>query len=220
MKCFARWAKDDTTGFYFRDQTILQFGDSWDLKANFILLNPSSALPKDENDQTEYLRSKNLPFFIEPQDYEKYVEFSIDRLMVDILELFKSHFDGGTIRFYNLFNLKNQNSGEAIKQFEENKFHPKMFTKNYEIRFCDAPVIVATGKSAYQKNLKTELIRYIRLANQDKLYKLGKIAKNRFSFLKAAPDKTGFIDSYHPSYTFKYGNRTTIGELQINKSLE
>ncbi len=214
MKCFARWEKDDKAGVYFRDQTILQFGDNWDLKYSFILLNPGSALPKDENDQTDYLRSKNLPFFVEPQDDEKYVEFSIDRLMIDILKLFTSQFDGGTIRLYNLFNLKNQNSGEAVKQFEENKLHPKMFAKNSEIRFCDAPVIVASGGNAYQENLKTELVRHIKLAYQDNLYKLGKTAKHQFSFLKATPDETGFIDSYHPSYTFKYGNKTEIGELR------
>jgi len=214
MKCFARWEKDDMANVYFRDQTILQFGDNWDLRASFILLNPGSALPKDENDQTDYLRSKNLPFFVEPQDGEKYVEFSIDRLMLDILKLFASHFDGGTIRLYNLFNLKNQNSGEAMKQFEENKLHHKMFAKDSEIKFCDAPVIVASGGNANQENLKNELIRHIRLAHQDNLYKLNKTTEHQFSFLKAIPDKTGFIDSYHPSYTFKYGNKTEMGELQ------
>lgn len=214
MKCFARWEKDDVAGVFFRDQTILQFGDNWDLRASFILLNPGSALPKNDNNQTNYLYSKNLPFFVEPQDNEIYVEFSIDRLMLDILKLFSSQFDGGTIRLYNLFNLKNQNSGEAVKQFEENKHHPKMFAKNSEIRFCDAPVIVASGSNAYQENLKNELIRHIKLADQNHLYKLSKTADHQFSFLKATPDDTGFIDSYHPSYTFKYGNGTEIGELR------
>ena len=215
MKCFARWKKDDINGVYFRDQTILQFGDNWDLRASFILLNPGSALPKNENDQTDYLRSKNLPFFVEPEDGEKYVEFSIDRLMQDILNLFALHFDGGTIRLYNLFNLKNQNSGEAMRQFEENKLHSKMFAKYSEIKFCDAPVIVASGSNANQENLKSELIKHIRLADQDNLYKLDKTAKHQFAFLKAVPDEIGFVDSYHPSYTFKYGNKTEMGELLI-----
>ncbi|HCR3442812.1 TPA: hypothetical protein ON582_005291 [Citrobacter freundii] len=120
MQCFARWEKDDKAGVFFRDQTILQFGNSWDLLANFILLNPGSALPLNEVSKTDFLRAKKLPFFVEPKAQEKYVEFSIDRLMQDVLKLFSFSYNGGTIRLYNLFNLKNQYSGEAIEQFKEN----------------------------------------------------------------------------------------------------
>jgi hypothetical protein len=66
MRCFARWKKDDDSEVFFRDQTILQFGDEWDLRANFVLLNPGSALPLNDIDQTEFLKSNKLPFFVEP----------------------------------------------------------------------------------------------------------------------------------------------------------
>ena len=75
MRCFARWEEDKTSGICFRDQTILQFGENWDLLANFILLNPGSAIPLNSEDKTQYLRSKALPFFVEPDAGENFFQF-------------------------------------------------------------------------------------------------------------------------------------------------
>jgi len=213
MRCFARWEKDDKAGVFFRDQTILQFGDSWDILASFILLNPGSALPLDDESKTDFLRAKKLPFFVEPKAQEKYVEFSIDPLMRDVLKLFSSHFVGGTIRLYNLFNLKNQYSGEAIVQFKENLKHPKMFSSESEIIFCDAPVIVASGGNAKDTELKNQLIKHIQLTPKENLFALRKKEPKKYQFKRVEVDSEGFVDSYHPSYTFKYGNTTDIGDL-------
>lgn len=54
-KCFAKWKEDQKIGLCFRDQTILQFGDSWELLASFVLLNPGSALPIERKPYDEYL---------------------------------------------------------------------------------------------------------------------------------------------------------------------
>lgn len=51
-------------------------------------------------------------------------------------------------------------------------------------------------------------VRYITQAKHKDLYKIA----------KAEPDATGFVDGYHPSYTFKYGNSTDIGELGKQQS--
>lgn len=215
MRCFARWEKEANSEVFFRDQTILQFGNSWELLANFVLLNPGSALPLNEADQTEYLRSKALPFFVEPTDSETYVEFSIDRLMSDVIKLFASEYSGGSIRLYNLFNLKNQASNEALDQFVANQTHPKMLTKVQDVKFCETPVIIASGGNVNNNpTLKRVLSQYISLANVESLYKIARVDKRLFSIVKAEPDEHGLIDSYHPSYTFKYGNTTNIGELR------
>ena len=179
-----------------------------------MLLNPGSALPLNQADQTRFLRSQALPFFVEPAGGETYVEFSIDRLMNDVIKLFAAKYSGGTIKLYNLFNLKNQNSGEAIEQFPANQTHPKMFATDQEIKFCHAPVIIASGKSV-NKNpvLKQEVIRHISLAKVDRLFRIENTGEKSFSVRKAEPDKGGFIDSYHPSYTFNRGNSTTFGAL-------
>lgn len=219
MRCFARWEKEANSEVFFRDQTILQFGDSWELLVSFVLLNPGSALPLNEADQTEYLRSKSLPFFVEPTDGETYVEFSIDRLMNDVIKLFASEYSGGSIRLYNLFNLKNQDSNEALDQFVTNQTHPKMLAKEQEIKFCNAPVIITSGGNAINNpTLKQVLTQYIALAKVENLYKIARADERLFSIVKAEPDERGFIDSFHPSYTFKYGNITNIGELRHNSN--
>jgi len=214
MKCFARWGRDNETDVFFRDQTILKFGNSWDLLASFILLNPGSALPLNNESKTDFLRSKELPFFIEPEVGERYVEFSIDRLMYDIVKLFSSDFAGGTIKLYNLFNLRNQFSGEAVEQLNNNMRHPKMFSADSEIIFCNAPVIVASGRNAKHPELKKQLIKYIQLAPAENLFALCKKESKKFQIQAAEIDASGFVDSYHPSYTFKYGNSTDIGEIR------
>jgi hypothetical protein len=142
------------------------------------------------------------------------VEFSIDRLMNDVIKLFSGEHSGGTIRLYNLFNLKNQNSSEALDQLSTNQTNTKMFAEADEIKFGDAPVIIASGQNAKNDSrLKQELIRYIAIAKVDRLYKINRVEKNIYSIIKAEPDNAGYVDSYHPSYTFKYGNTTNIGEI-------
>lgn len=214
MRCFARWEEDEVSGLCFRDQTILQFGDSWNLLGNFVLLNPGSAVPLNGNDQTVFLKTKAMPFFIDPVGYEKYVGFSIDPLMRHIINLFKKTCQGGVIKLYNLFNLKNQNSNAALTQLAKHSDHVRIFTKDSDIKFCDAPVIIAAGANAANvPALKDELIRHVTMVPSGHLYKLARTGESEFSIVKAQPGNGGFVDSYHPSYTFKYGNTTYIGEL-------
>jgi len=209
MKCFARW-QENNSGLCFRDQTILQFGDSWNLIANFILLNPGSALPLDEIAQNEYLESKRLPFYVSEKG-TNYYSFSIDRLMNDLLKLYSSKYSGGVLKIYNLFNLKNQDSGTAIEQYKKNKSSKMIYTDECDIKYCGVQVIIATGGNAYSdKDLESELKKYISLAESDQLYSLTKVKDRLFSITKALPSDKGLIESYHPSYTFKYGNRTQI----------
>ena len=210
MQCFARWKEDQNTGVKFRDQTIIQFGDSWKLLANFILLNPGSASPIDKKQYNGYLESQKLPFYVNKKR-GVYYQFSIDRLMNDLVKLYSANYSGGVLKLYNLFNLKNQDSVEAIVQFKKNIDHPDMFTATKEILFGNAPVVVASGCKVFLNDILTEeLKKYIALANVNRLYSLSKIDDNLYVITKAQPDRNGTIESYHPSYTFKYGNRTKL----------
>lgn len=214
MKCFARWHEDRTAGVCFRDQTILQFGDSWELIANLVLLNPGSALPMNSIDRTAFLQSQKLAYFVAPSPGEKYLEFSVDPLMRGVMTLFREGVSGGAIKLYNLFNLKNQHSSQAIGALEGLLNHPKNFSLSDDIIYCNAPVVVASGGGARQNDcLRRELIRHVSLASRENLYCLSKSGPRCFAFTKAEPDRGGFIDSYHPSYTFKYGNTTSLGCL-------
>lgn len=207
MQCFARWHEDES-GLCFRDQTILQFGKSWNLLANFILLNPGSALPLNRTSQDEFLESKDLPFYVSKHG-AKYHRFSIDRLMTDLLKLYSSKYNGGVLKLYNLFNLKNQNSGNAIEQYKKNKSDPNIHTDINEIKYCTFHVIVATGSNLFSDpGLVDELKKFISLAEEGQLFSLTKVKDKIFTIAKANPNKDGIIESYHPSYTFKYGNTT------------
>lgn len=211
MQCFARWKIDTHHNLYFRAQTILQYGDSWSLLANFVLLNPGSAVPLNESSYNQYLEEMNLPFFVKAKKNEFYYKFSIDRLMSDLLRLYSSTYSGGVIRLYNLFNLRNQDSTGAIEQFKENKNHVNMFSLKDEIMYGEAPVVIASGRHAYSDPLLTdELKRYIRIAKPHQLYSISRAGDLLFSIKEAAPDENGVINSYHPSYTFKYGNETVF----------
>ncbi len=211
MKCFARWKFDNTNDLYFRDQTILQYGDSWKLRANFVLLNPGSAKPLDGQQYNDYLEEQNLPYFVRPKVDESYHRFSIDRLMRDVLTLYSTVYSGGAIKIYNLFNLKNQHSSKAIEQFNDNISHIDMFSSEAEIIYCDAPVVIASGGNArHEPLLKKELIKYIRIDKTQQLYGLLKASNNLYSIKKVTSDDNSLFNTYHPSYTFKYGNKTVF----------
>ena len=77
------------------------------------------------------------------------------------------------------------------------------------VDFYDAPVIVATGGSVHAHlKLEEQLHRYIAKASADKLYAIVRSGDKTFAVEKAVPDENGCVESYHPSYTCKYGNET------------
>ncbi len=210
MKCYARWTenkKGDDNKFY-RDQTILQFGNDWNLIANIILLNPGSASPKNDVKMNDYLADKRLPFFIGANEDQNYYEFGLDRLMQDLLKCFSKKYEGGVIKIYNLFNLKNQNSKNAIEEYYQYRNSPFMSTDIAEIKYENKPVIIATGDGGLREGLIDELKKYIGMASAEEIFSIKKTEKGKFAILKDEVDSEGLVFSYHPSYTFKYGNET------------
>lgn len=211
MQCYARWTISEHDGVFFRDQTLLQFGDDWDVRASFVLLNPGSAKPLDDKSQTEFLRRKRLPFFVDPNPSQDYHRFSIDRLMNDLLKSFSHVYDGGVIRIFNLFNLKNQRSANAMVQMARYQQEHSMFTQPHEVNYCSQPVVIATGQNAFKHGrLTKELRKYISLAGDRTLYALSRVADKKYAFTRARRRDDGLVESFHPSYTFKYGNTTVV----------
>ncbi len=204
-RCFARWYSD-SDGNIYRDGTLLQFGNSWELLGSVILLNPGSAKPLDEKLCNAFLRM-HLDGF---DDERHYYVCSLDPLMRALIEIFAKKFaDGGVIQIYNLFNLKNPKSSSATEALKKLDKSPYLFTPIDEVDFKDRPVIVATGSGMHaDKRLIDQLCRYFAKASQDSLYAIVKKDKNLFSIQKTKPNKDGLIESYHPSYTCFYGNVT------------
>lgn len=211
MKCFARWHEDNQAGVCFRDQTILQFGETWNLIASLVLLNPGSAAPQAEP-RTEELRHMELPYFIEPSAGEHYYEFHLDPLMRNVLKEFSGIFTSGVVKIYNAFNLKNQDSGAALSELDAISGHPRLFDDMRNIRFLSAPVIFGPGKSAASHPLlREQLKRYIDLAAENMRYGIQQVGNRQFSAERVSPDEALF--SYHPSYSFTRGNSTSFARL-------
>ncbi len=214
-QCFARWKEDKINNLDFRDQTILQFGTSWKLLASFILLNPGSATPLKQNKlKNTFLAGQKLPFYVNSGNY---YEFTVDPLMRSLINLYSSRYpSGGVLKLYNLFNLKNQCSGTAIKQFKNNMRlplpPPSMLTSQTDAIFLKAPVVIACGrKSSEDKDLIVELKKYISWPDSGRLYSLSKIGTKKFKIVQATSNTNKLIESYHPSYTCdRYGNTTTL----------
>lgn len=208
-KCFARWKELDSN-LSFRDQTILQFGDSWNLLANIVLLNPGSAMPvKEKGIQNKYLEDKNLSFYVSGDG--EYYEFNLDPLMKNLIKLYSSKYDGGVIKIYNLFNLKNQKSNKAIDEYKQYHEIELIHTKKEEIKYNDKPVIIATGDNVFShEKLINELKKYISLAKEEQLFSLQKLQDKSYKIERAKLNEDLLIESYHPSFTFMYGNTTTI----------
>ncbi len=121
MKVYAEYFEEG--GLTFRKNTLLQFGDDWDLLGNAVLANPGSAKPMD-TPLHEVLAS--LRYF-----YEKYrepgsfvpgnwFEFSPDSTMRFVEKIFSGWYFGkglelnGVIQLFNTFNVRDQNLSQAI----------------------------------------------------------------------------------------------------------
>ena len=205
VQCFAKWYEDKAGNFY-RDGTILQYGDSWNLLENIILLNPGSAVPMNDKPMNVYLKER-YSYFI---DGGIFYEFSIDPLMHSLVALFKKKYPkGGVIRIYNLFNLKNPNSGNALENFAKIGTNKYMMTPIKTVDFHNVPVIIATGENVHaHPQLEEQLRKLIAKIPEKNLYAITKQDKSTFTIEKVTPDEKGLIESYHPSYACRYGKTT------------
>lgn len=218
MRCFARWRLCPKTGLAFRDQTVLQFGDRWDLLASFVLLNPGSALPATPTSATDELRGRSLPY-VEDSGGEdgEYFEFRLDPLMRYLLKGISSLAGGGAIRIYNLFNLRKANAGAAIRALPDSANDKRMFDEMPNVRFLDAPVVFACGKACGDNSvLKEQLARFLSVTSVAQRYGIVRIGERAFSVEKI--EEADVSHTYHPSYSCARGNATTFHNLPRTSS--
>lgn len=209
MKCYARWREFPEHKICIRDQTILQFGNSWDLRASFVLFNPGSAAPKTASTKNEFLTSLNLPYLIGGGTYH---EFSLDPLMRNMIKAAASIFDGGAIQIYNLFNIKNSDAQQALENLVSEKLDTGIYTPMAEVNFLEAPVVIACGRmAAGTPDLEHQLTRYVEQAKMHQLHGLLRVGPKQFAVRSIEPNMA--VQTYHPSYTFHYGNKTDFSRL-------
>lgn len=144
MKVYAEYFNEN--GIFFRRNSLLQFGNSWELIGNAVLANPGSAKPIEGV-------SEDLPGMIS-EFYAKYrsneaffsknwFEFSPDSTMGFVEKIFNGWYLGknielnGVIQLFNTFNIKNQNLSEAISQIGRGS--ELLFSYNVHMHFNDKP---------------------------------------------------------------------------------
>jgi hypothetical protein len=123
LKSFAEYFEEG--GLLFRRNTLLQFGNSWDLIGSVVLANPGSAEPIStvssdllDSISTFYNRFRNGKK-IQPENWH---EFSPDSTMRFVEKIFNGWYVGknielnGVVQLFNTFNIKNQNLQEAVAQ--------------------------------------------------------------------------------------------------------
>lgn len=200
MKVYARYFEEE--GLSFRRDTILQFGNSWELIGSIILINPGSAVPLSMSHLSQQVLDKLLPI-TQTNDSDSWKEFSIDPTMRQIERLFSGKFVGqnkplnGVIQLFNLFNLRNANLIEALELFKTTS-NPNIISIETDIaRIGEKPVYFGWGNVGKQQ--------------------LKNIAKRVFESVPLPPYLNEKFENnffYHPRY-LQMGHRSNGNVIEI-----
>lgn len=145
MKVYAQYFELD--GISYRLNTILQFGDSWELLGNVVLSNPGSAEPIKEIDATKINQLQSFYKNFENRNFDgkNWYEFNDDATMQRIEKVFNGWYVNssdtielnGVIQLFNTFNVKNQNLTESIEKLPPD--NDILFSLGIEKYFNDKP---------------------------------------------------------------------------------
>jgi hypothetical protein len=123
MKVYAEYFEEG--GLPYRRNTLLQFGNSWELIGSVVLANPGSAEPiavvPDEllGLVSIFFEKSHKGEHIQPEYWH---EFSPDPTMGFVEKIFNGWYLGknielnGVVQLFNTFNIKNKNLQEAVNQ--------------------------------------------------------------------------------------------------------
>ena len=189
----------------YRWRTIIQIGDSWDIRGTIFMKNPGSSKNKrsiEDSGLVEKLRS-----FDDRRtslSYEWY-EFSIDRTMSCVINLFKAYYEAhgkqlnGVIQIFNLFNIRDANLGKAIDKCKDDGLDKLVFTTDDDIKNIVLPVYIGWGNLWRNPVHKENAQRIFSEVIKKTSYLCNGIEENKF---------------YHPQYLMNYGkNRKNCKEV-------
>ena len=155
MNVFAEYFEENN--LTYRKNTILQFGNSWQLIGNIVLANPGSAKPQEELQQESY---KNIKAFYEKYRYSEefnlnhWFKFSADSTMRFIEKVFNGYYVGeskklnGAIQLFNTFNIKNSEPAKAIEKIDSES--DLMFSSGIEKYFHNKPTYFGFSKDVIE----------------------------------------------------------------------
>lgn len=184
MKVYARYFTE--YGLNFRRDTILQFGECWDIIGAAVLINPGSAKPIGDVGSDTIARLADIT-----GHSDSWQEFSADPTMGQLAKIFGGWYAGedkplnGCILLFNLFNLRDKNLNEALELQKDCKSEHLFTTETDLSRLADIDRI------------------YLGWGNTGK-YQLRQFAEPIFDAVKA---KCPYLDPdfnrnayYHPGY--------------------
>jgi len=162
MKAYAEYFEEN--GLFYRRNTLLQFGESWDLIGSAVLANPGSAEPNEAVSKPDlasvsgfykrYRVGKTI-------NAENWHAFSIDSTMRFLEKIFSGWYVGkrtkldGVIQLFNTFNIKNQNLQQAIDQLSVDS--DLLFSYTIYKYFHDKPTYFGFSNAV----LSNELLRNV-----------------------------------------------------------
>ncbi len=166
MKSFAEYFEEN--GLFFRKNTLLQFGDSWDLIGSAVLANPGSAEPILKISQEVSARVSEFYGRYRGGDSfhaENWFEFSPDSTMRFVEKIFNGWYIGdnielsGVIQLFNTFNIKNKNLHEAVAQIGVGS--ELLFSYNIHKYFHDMPTYFGFSNEILANDLLRDVAIHI-----------------------------------------------------------
>lgn len=184
----------------YRWRTIIQIGDSWDIRGTIFMKNPGSS--KSVEQKQRPIENSGLLEKLRKFDdrrtslsYEWY-EFSIDRTMSCVINLFKAYYEeqgeqlNGVIQIFNLFNIRDVNVWRAIDKCKDDGLDKLVYTTDDDIKNIVSPVYIGWGNlwkvPAHKENAQKIFSEVIKKTS----YLCNSLEDNKF---------------YHPQYLMSYG---------------
>ncbi len=208
MRVYTHFKKNiffDNKPWEYRWRTLLQFGSSWKIIGSVVMKNPGSA--NYLNGNNHWIEDRDILSHLESFDYlrdqvcgEKWYEFHSDTTMECVAELFaqkmgvrdKSDLQG-VVQIFNLFYLREQDSGKALKAItampSARKIDDEIFMD--DIRALKSPVYLGFGKLAKSSVFREKASAFFYEAKKE----------HNAQYLNADFDDNHF---YHPLALMRY----------------
>lgn len=182
MKAFAQFIEYNKS-IGIRKNTILQFGQSWEVIGAVWMINPGSSKPLNiplSDSELEKLQGID--------NNSNWHAASIDRTMGFLEKVLNGYYIGekrelnGIIRVFNIYNLRNPNVEDAMKAIEQNPNIPDLVTIEQDITSIIGVDNVYLGwgnEGKYRSREYAEKI-FSLLSNNQKIYCNSDFMKNPF----------------------------------------
>jgi len=184
----------------YRWRTIIQIGDSWQVRGTIFMKNPGSskfANPDQKPIEDNDLLKKLIKFDdTRTSASNEWYEFSIDRTMTCVINLFKAYYEAhreqlsGVIQIFNLFNVRDVNVWRAIDKCKDEGLEKLVCTTDDDIKHILSPVYIGWGNlwrnPAHKENAQRIFSEVIKTPS----YLCNSLEDNKF---------------YHPQYLMSYG---------------